>query len=608
MTSPVSVSPTEWRWAIEDDEPRIGTGDELIRQLASGRLPPYALVWREGWGEWLPAMQVEELSEAFPEAGSLGTRTPRPSSIPGVPPVPISEYPRLRHLAKAAPFGWPDGFEEADEQEIITSEVPAAALIEAAQLMTHPSPPRDLGLHEAVRASRIPQSPPHSRPPEERIPPSGPALPLAAEFGLQGLLDEEAPRQSGSQWLRANGLWIALAAIGLGVGLTFGARHLWVPEAAPGAKPGLETSRRALEAPGAAPQTSPAALGLPPVEPPPEPGCRFLHPPSSIDDWAVADVRPLVASASSGSVVVAYAQSHKSATGGVLDVETLTLTRRFWQQEERQIYSVTPLVAGPKASYHVERMGDNVAFGRALDTQPPLRLGMNDDGFVLGRFEQRPQRLWELPFGSKLSVPDVVSHPLGFTLATRAGRTAGKVRVGLIGADGRALSQLAELGEEGWDFGRPGLASGPEQTALVVTRRPSPELFAETRAPQPARSDALYVARAKNGELPVELMAFQLPDGGEPELLAPVIAALPDGAFVLMWSQGAGSRRIVRMQHLSRTLEGRGPVLDLTAADPALGGAIAGALHWAGDRLLAFYFLRRDEGHSLWVGSLSCGR
>jgi hypothetical protein len=116
------------------------------------------------------------------------------------------------------------------------------------------------------------------------------------------------------------------------------------------------------------------------------------------------------------------------------------------------------------------------------------------------------------------------------------------------------------------------------------------------------------VARAKNGELPVELMAFQLPDGGEPELLAPVIAALRDGAFVLMWSQGAGSRRIVRMQHLSRTLEGRGPALDLTAADPALGGAIAGALHWAGDRLLAFYFLRRDEGHSLWVGSLSCGR
>jgi hypothetical protein len=645
----MSVSPSQWQWVLEDDEPQVGTEDELIRQLASGRLPPYALVWRQGWGEWLPAMQVEELSEAFPEAASIGTRTPRPSSIPGVPPVPISEYPRLRHLAKAAPFGWPDGFEEGEEHEIITSEVPAAALIEAARVMTQPSPPRDLGLHEALRASRVPDGPSPSRPPqsyppqsyppqsyppqsyplqsyplqsyppsrslEDRIPPSGPALPLAAEFGLQGLLDEAAPRQSGAAWLRVYGLWIALAAIGLGLALTFGARHLWVPEAAaPLAEPGVETSRRALETPGAQPRTSPAALALPPVEPAPEAGCRFLHAPASIDDWAVADVRPLIVSPSSQSVVLAYAQSHKSATGGVLDVETLQLTRRFWQQEERQIYSVTPLVAGSKPVYHVERMGGNVAFGRALDTQPPLRLGMNDDGFVLGRFEQRPQRLWELPFGSKLSVPEVVSHPFGFTLATRAGRTSGKLRVGLVSSTGQALSALAELGPDGWDFGRPALASGPEQTVLAVTRRASPELLSgtralpsETRAPQAAYPDALYLARAKNGELPVELAAFALPDGGDPELLAPVIAALPDGSFVLMWSQGAGSRRIVRAQPLSAALEPRGPVSDLTAADPALGGAIAAALHWAGDRLLAFYFLRRDEGHSLWVGSLSCG-
>lgn len=597
MTSHVSVSPPLWRWALEDDEPREGTEDELIRQLASGRLPPYALVWREGWGEWLPAMQVEELVEAFPEAWALGTRAARPSSIPGIPPVPISEYPRLRHLAKAAPFGWPDGFEEVPEQEVITSEVPVAALIEAARAMTQPSPPRDLGLQEAVRASRAPDSPRRSRPFDERTPPSGPALPLAAEFGLQGLLEEEAPGRSGSLWLRAHGLWVALAAIGLGVGLTFSARHLWVPEAPARAERSLSTARRALEAPAAEPRAAVAPAALPVADPQPEPGCRSLHAPASIDDWAVADVRPLIASAADDSVWVAYAQSHRSATGGLIDLETLRLTRRFWQQEEHQIYSVTPLVANQKPAYHVERMGGSVAFGRALDARPPLRLGMNDDGLVLGRLDQRPARLWELPFGSKLSVPEVVTHRLGFTLATRAGRNSGHVRVGLVSGAGQALSQLAELGPEGWDFGRPALASGPEQTVLAVTRRASG-----------ATPDALYLARAKNGELPVELTPFAAPDAGDPELLAPVVAALPDGGFVLMWSQGAGSRRIVRAQHLSAALEPQGRALALTAADPALGGAIAGALHWAGDRLLAFYFLRRDEGHSLWVASLRCGR
>lgn len=600
MTSQVSVGPPLWRWAVEGAEPEVGTEDDLIRQLASGSLPPYVLVWREGWGEWLPAMQVAELAEAFPEASAIGTRTARPSVVPGIPPVPISEYPRLRHLAKEAPCGWPDGF-EGQEQEVITSDVPAAVLIEAARVMMQASPPRDLGLQQAIeRASRVPPlAASFPWPSEERgTPPSGPALPLAAEFGLQGLLDQDAPRRSGASWLRAYGLWIALVAVGLGLAATFGLRALWPPTAAApgGTQSSADTAQRALLASttGLEPRQASSAAALPQAEP--EPGCRFLHAPVSIDDWAVADVRPHINASSSRAIVIGYAQSHKSATGGLLDVESLRLTRRFWQQEERQIFSVTPLVASGKPSYHVERMGTAVSFGRALDTAPPLRIGMRNNGVVLGLLEQRAQRIWELPAGSRMSVPEVVSHPRGFTLAMRAAVGPGRVRVGLLGPRGEALSPLAELGSDEWDWGRPALASGPEQTLLAVTRRGNGE-----------HADSLYLARAKNGELPAELVPF-VPSDGDPELLAPVLSALPDGGFALMWSQGAGSRRLVRVQQLSESLEPRGPVFDVTSADPAFGGAMAGALHWAGDRLLAFYFLRRDDANSLWVCSLACGR
>jgi hypothetical protein len=607
MTSQASMSPSPWCWAVEDDEPKRGTEDELIRQLSSGRLPPYALVWREGWGEWLPAMQVEELAEAFPDARALGTRTARPSSVPGIPPVPVSEYPRLRHLARAAPLGWPDGF-EGPEQEIITSEVPAAALIEAARAMTQPSPPRDLGLQQAIeRASRAPQALPPFGAFEEEVspPPSRPARPLAAEFGLQGLIEEAAPQRSGSSWLLAHGLWIAVAALTLGLGLTFAIRNwgsvlsLRAParSALASARPLDQGSPLASTADGIEPRVVPAAA----VEAAPAPaelGCRFRHPAVSIDDWAVVDVRPLILSQPGGaSVMVGYAQSHKSATGGILNLDSLELSRRYWQQEERQLFSVTPLVgAGNKPIYHAERMGSNVAFGRALDGTPPLRLGINDDGIVLGRFDQRLRRLWELPPASRISVPEVVTHARGFTLATRAGRSPGRLRVGSLDAQGTPLSELAEVGPAGWDFGRPALASGLEQTVLAVTRRASAD------AP-----DSILLARADNGQLPTELEPFEVPSGGDRELLAPVVAALPDGGFVLMWSQGTGSRRIVRLQRLSSSLEPRGPPLDVTSPDLAFGGAMAAALHWAGDRLLSFYFLRREDGHSLWVCSLSCG-
>ena len=593
MVSPMSASPPLWRWAVEGGEPQVGTEDELLQRLSTGRVPPYALVWREGWGEWLPAMQVAALGEAFPELTGVGTRTARPSSIPGIPPVPISEYPRLRHLARVAPLGWPDGFESPeDEEEVITSEVPAAVMLEAARVMTQPSPPRDLGLQEAVRASRLPPERPSGLPRDARTPASSPALPLATELGLGALLAEAAPARSGAQWLRAHGLWLALGLVplgfvALGLAATFGSRWLaamGVPERAAvrAAKP--SAAARSLSA-ALAPVT-PAAVG-----------CRVRQPAVQLDDWAAVDVRPVLHPLASGrQVAIGYAQSHRSATGGIIDIGALRLERQFWQQQERQVFSVTPLEVDGVLRYHVERQGTNVAFARALAAQAPVRLGVSEDALVIGQLDQRVQKLWPLPPGSTLTVPEVAEHPLGFTIALRAARDLGHLRVGLIDASGAALAPLAEVGSPDWDFGRPALASGPEQTVLAACHRGGND-----------RADEILLARAHNGRLPTELRRFGVPAPAAAELLAPVVAALPDGGFALMWSQGPNARRQVRLQRLSPELEPLGAALDLTPTLPEGASATAAALQWVDDRLLAFYFSTRQMGHSLWVGSVSCG-
>lgn len=80
---------------------------------------------------------------------------------------------------------------------MITAQVPTVALLEAARAMTEPEPPADLGLYPS-------EDPPRS----SRI--SKPALPLAAEFGLEHLIEEDAkPTRSWPMWLRAHGAWIA---------------------------------------------------------------------------------------------------------------------------------------------------------------------------------------------------------------------------------------------------------------------------------------------------------------------------------------------------------------------------------------------------------------
>jgi hypothetical protein len=594
MTSGLELELSLWRWATEEGQPQQGTEQELVRQLATGQVPPYALVWRAGWGEWLPAMQVPELAVAFPVRGAA-PRTARPSTIPGVPPVPVSEYPRLRLLAKQTPLGL---LTESDcrEREVITSEVPAAALLEAARVMTEPSPPRDLGLDLAVaRASMRPEEfTPYLTPSGQRsIPPSSrSALPLAAEFGLSELLDVPGQRpHSWAFWLRAHGLWLAALAVALGLAALFGAR------------------RFAASAPRAAAPASVASSGIgpasarsvaPPAAPPapPVPACRFRKQPVKLDDWAVVDVRPgLRVLPEAGRMALGYAQSHRHATGGVIDLDTLAFDRRFGQQQERQIFSVTPLAANGSVSYHVERMGALVAFGRALDTAPPLRVGMNDDGLVLGPLDQRSEKLWELPFGTMISVPEVVVHPDGFTLATRAGRSGGgQLRLGLLSATGAPRSALEQLGAGESDYGRPALASGPEQTVLAVARRTDPE-----------SGHSLLLARARNGELPLELQALEILGPGDVEVSATALTALADGGFVLLWSEGAGWRRQVKLQRLSSTLVPVGTAFEISTPDPALGGATAGAIQWVGDQLMVLYFLRRGEGNSLWASSVECG-
>jgi hypothetical protein len=326
-------------------------------------------------------------------------------------------------------------------------------------------------------------------------------------------------------------------------------------------------------------------------------GCRFEREPAKLDDWAVADVRPaLLTLPGNASVAIGFAQSHEHATGGVLDLGSLRFTRKFGRQNERQIFSVTPLGATGAIRYHVERMGANVASGRALDIIPPVRIGMNDDGVVLGRLDQRSEKLWELPVGTLLSVPEIAAHSRGFTLAARSGRATGHLRLGLLSASGAPTSALEQLGTAEMDYGRPALASGPEQTVLAVTLRSDPE-----------RGHALLLARARNGQLPLDLRPLDIFASSEVELAAPALAALPDGGFVLMWTQGAGWQRQVRVQRLSAELLPLGAPFDVLQAEPALAGAVAGALHAVGDRVIAFYFLRRDEGHALWAASLRCG-
>jgi hypothetical protein len=135
----------------------------------------------------------------------------------------------------------------APERDVITAPIPTLALLQAARAMTDPEPPIDLGLYRALEqddwdadeadeavllregvsreevwleAVSLDEGPRSSRR-------SRPAPPLAAEFGLDHLIDAELrPRRNWSLWVRAHSLWIAMAVLLLWLVTSFAVRWL----------------------------------------------------------------------------------------------------------------------------------------------------------------------------------------------------------------------------------------------------------------------------------------------------------------------------------------------------------------------------------------------
>jgi hypothetical protein len=255
--SPAPLSPSGdavvWAWATEHSAPERASAQQLVSWLARGELAAHTLVWRPGWGEWLPALQVAELAAAFPNVtpGNWRVAQAAPAGA-SMPPVPVGHYPRLRLLAKdvvtgSGPFtavsqglgparAGRRSLRDLDElqQDVVTSQVPAAAMLQAARAMTALSPAGapsraerwgrlDLGTFgepppRSSAGERMAHTIPEpSRSPAGTSPPGRTLSPHALELDFSTLAEPELEVQWGTP--RRYGPWLVL---GLLVGSVLG--------------------------------------------------------------------------------------------------------------------------------------------------------------------------------------------------------------------------------------------------------------------------------------------------------------------------------------------------------------------------------------------------
>ena len=288
-----SLDESAWAWATEHGAPEWASTAQLVAWLARGELPPHVLVWKPGWGEWLPALQVAELAVAFPSVtpGSRRVARAAPACAETPPAVPVEHYPRLRLLAKdvlgesSVPpaAAVPNALEPAQvgrralrdldhmQKDLVTSQVPAAAMLEAARAMKRPG----AAVHTmAERWGRLELGTfgepllPGSMPPASSVPPPVTLSPLAIELPSPALPGQEPSRRA-VRHSSGYGPWLLFGALlggALGA-LSLAARETETPTEISALQPAPPVAPR--DAPPAPPALGamPPALEATPVAP-----------------------------------------------------------------------------------------------------------------------------------------------------------------------------------------------------------------------------------------------------------------------------------------------------------------------------------------------------
>ncbi|MEZ4219961.1 MAG: hypothetical protein R3B13_03460 [Polyangiaceae bacterium] len=84
------MNDSEWFWADCDGTTKSTSVAALRATLSLAALPPFVLVWRAGFAEWLPAYLVSEFAKILNvEAGDIGETDP---DLTEAPPAPVEWY------------------------------------------------------------------------------------------------------------------------------------------------------------------------------------------------------------------------------------------------------------------------------------------------------------------------------------------------------------------------------------------------------------------------------------------------------------------------------------------------------------------------------------
>jgi hypothetical protein len=169
---------------------------------------------------------------------------------------------------------------------------------------------------------------------------------------------------------------------------------------------------------------------------------------------------------------------------------------------------------------------------------------------------------------------------------------------GWLGADGSVVHSATAFESSAVESGKPMIAHNGESVSLVYAERP-----------EKGKPAVIRWARAAIGQPLGEAVPMELPPGGPgADAIAPAIAGLSGGRWLLMWTEGErGSQRVLRAQTYDR--EGK-PIGEALRVSPATGSFGQGTVGVKGESAAVVFLLAARKGYrrvyEIWGTVLQC--
>jgi len=335
-----------------------------------------------------------------------------------------------------------------------------------------------------------------------------------------------------------------------------------------------------------------------PTKAPAGPVCRATGASARLAEKASKEVPLELLVASSGDRVrLGFATSVNAAQGIAVDLTSLQVTPEFSKPPRDRLRAVIPFGEdGPEFAMQLDGHADKLKAWRTISVDPPVVIGWSGTALALApKANHAPTQLWALEG----------ADPIDAIRAARTGdrghavvfRRHGAIFGGMIGPDRAAMGELTRIAgagaPPGSPVGTPTVAVNGESVAVAFADRASSD-----------EPWSIRIGSAPLGSFPATTSRFAVPSGGPGgAMLAPALSGLPDGRWLLVWTEGSGGAHDVRGATLGADLSPQGAALTISREGSNAG---QGAVALRAGRGLVAYLALTEEGYEIWGTSVDC--